>query len=78
MVLKFIKFELKLGASAYHSKAFSVLQVNMVTLYGGVERPIKFNVLKLQLNSELAALTFIMPQKNDTTPSQFSAISEPS
>jgi hypothetical protein len=64
---KLVSFQLKEGASPYHSQAFPVPKIHKDTLIKVVDRLIKLGVvLEWQPASELASPLFIMPKKNGT------------
>ena len=61
-----VSFQLKEGASPYHSQAFPVPKIHKDTLIKEVERLIKLGVLKRQPALEWASPSFIIPKKNRT------------
>ncbi len=61
-----VSFQLKEGASLYHSQAFPVPKIHKDTLIKEVDRLVKLGVLERQLSLEWASLLFIMPKKNRT------------
>jgi hypothetical protein len=61
-----VSFQLKEGASPYHSRAFPVPKKHKDTLIKEIERLVKLGVLEQQPASEWASLLFIIPKKNRT------------
>ncbi len=68
-----VSFQLKEGASPYHSRALPVQKIHKDTLIKEVDRLVKLGVLERQPASEWASSLFIMPKKNRTVrfPSNF-------
>jgi hypothetical protein len=61
-----VKLKLKEDASPYHAKPFSLPKNHHDTLKHQIERLVKLGVLKRCSDSEWAAPTFIIPNKNGT------------
>ncbi len=61
-----VSFQLKEGASPYHSQAFPVPKIQKDTLIKEVDRLVKLGVLERQPASKWASPSFIMPNKNRT------------
>ncbi len=61
-----VSFQLKEGASPYHSRAFPVPKIHKDTLIKEVDRLVKLGVLEQQPALEWASPLFIMPKKNRT------------
>ncbi len=61
-----VSFQLKEGASPYHSRAFPVPKIHKDTLIKGVDRLVKLGVSERQPALEWASPSFIMPIKNRT------------
>ncbi len=61
-----VSFQLKEGASRYHSQAFPVPKIHKDTLIKEVDRLVKLGVLERQPALEWASPLFIMPKKNRT------------
>jgi hypothetical protein len=61
-----VSLTLKEDAKPYHAKAFPVPKKNHYTLKNEIERQVKVGVLKRCSDSEWAAPTFILPEKNGT------------
>jgi hypothetical protein len=59
-------FELKSGATPYHSRAFPIPKVHKETILKEVRRLVELGVLKWQPTSEWAALLFIKSKKSGT------------
>jgi hypothetical protein len=69
---KLVSFQLKEGASPYHSRAFPIPKIHKVTLIKEVKRLCKMGVLEQQQASEWALSSFILPKR--ITPRAFFAI----
>jgi hypothetical protein len=63
---KLVSFQLKAGASLYHSQAFPVPKIHKDAINKEVERLCKLGVLERQPALEWASPLFIIPKKNRT------------
>ena len=61
-----VHFELKSGATPYHSRAFPIPRVHKETILKEIKRLVELGVLEWQPTSEWAAPSFIQPKKNGT------------